>query len=154
MMFEVSRTYPAPRMAGYEYMTDLTTWHEWAPLCIPNAEEAEFEKNGDLVAYRYRMMGVPIRGTMKLVDAEPGVGFTMLFEQKAFPGINMRWRFGNAGAHAFTLDVAVDLAEPNWWDKTYQRISMVPMTMKRDVRMSMEKLHDHFVHAHEVKKAS
>lgn len=154
MMFEVSRTFPAPRMAGYEYVTDLTTWHEWAPLSVLDGEDAPFEKPGDAVAYRYRMMGVPIRGTLKLVEAEPGQSFTILFEQKTFPAIRMQWHFGNAGAHAFTLDVIVDLAEPNWWDKTYRRISTVPMTMKRDVRVAMDRLHDHFAHAHEVKKAS
>lgn len=153
MRFELSRTFAAPRVAGYEYMTDLHTWHEWAPVCIPDVEGAKFKTVGDLVAYRYRPMGIPLRGTMTLVEKVEGERVRYRFSQKTFPDVEMEWLFHNAGAHAFTLTVMVEVADPTWWDKTYQWMSMIPVTLKRDVNATLQTLHEHFS-LHEVKKAS
>lgn len=146
MRFELSRTFPTPRREGFEYLTDLATWSEWSPICIPDAEGAKFTKPKDVVSYSYRPLGIPIRGTMHLVDVEPGELLKLRFGQKAFSDVEMAWHFENAGAHAFTLTVTIDIEDTNWWDKTYQWISMMPTVIKRDMRHAMDALHTHFAH--------
>jgi hypothetical protein len=68
------------------------------------------------------------------------------FEQKGFPHVDMIWSFENAGAHAFTVDVLLETHDTEWWDKTYEWISMMPVWIKRDIRHALEALHEHFVH--------
>lgn len=154
MRFGMSRTFPAPRRSGFNYLTDLTTWEEWSPIAIPEAEGVRFDSETDSVLYRYRPVGVPVKGQMRLLEAKDGEFWKLRFEQKAFADVDMTWRFENAGAHAFTLTVLVEIEDPKWWDRTYQWISMIPWAIKRDVLRSMDDLHRHFTHLHEIRTAS
>lgn len=146
MRYEISRTLPAPRREGYEYLTDLTTWSEWSPISIPSAGDLRFSRIGDVAPFGYRPLGIPMKGTMRLVDVEPGESWHVCFEQRAFMDVDMLWTFENAGAHAFTLTVAVEIEDSEWWDKTYEWVSMIPLWIRRDIRQAFEALHKHFLH--------
>lgn len=146
MRYEISRTLPSPRREGYDYLTDLRTWDQWSPIAIPDAEAARFSQTDDVVPFVYKPLGLPVKGTMRLTDATPGEVWRVRFEHRAFMDIEMTWAFENAGAHAFTLTVSLEIDDAEWWDKTYEWISMVPLWMKRDIRRSLESLHDHFMH--------
>lgn len=137
-------------------MTDLTTWHRWSPITVPGVGTVGFAKKGDKAAFVYRPFGIPVGGTMHLVDLRPAEMWSVRFEQKGFPAVDMTWSFENAGAHAFTVDVIVETKDKEWWDKTYQWVSMMPVWIKRDIRHALEALHEHFVHPEDedVKAAS
>ncbi len=155
MQFALSRTFPARRLEGFEYMMDLTTWKVWSPIAIVKPSEATFAKKGDSVEFIYRPLGIPIFGTLHLVDFKEGEFVEMRFEQPAFGDVIMKWMFENAGAHAFTFTSTFEVIEPTWWEKTMHRMSMVFPAMRRDVRESFELLHAHFTeHEVEAVKAS
>lgn len=145
MRYEMSRTLPSPRRDGYDYITDLATWEDWSPISIPDAKDVQFAQSDDVAPFNYRPLGIPLRGTMRLVDATPGEHWQVRFEQRAFMDVDMEWKFENAGAHAFTLTVVLEINDSDWWDKTYEWVSMIPLWIKRDIRRSFENLHDHFI---------
>lgn len=120
MRYEISRTLPSPRPEGYEYLTDLTKWSEWSPVRIVEPESARLSKPGDTVSYVYKPLGIPVKGTMALIDRRPGELWKVRFQQKAFMDIDMTWAFENAGAHAFTMDIELEIDDSEWWDKTYE----------------------------------
>jgi hypothetical protein len=146
MRYEFSRTLPAPRREGYAYMTDLTTWGGWSPIEIPDADSVGFDEAGDSASFVYRPVGIPVRGTMHLVDLRPGESWTVRFEQKGFADVEMSWSFSNAGAHAFTVDVTVETQDIDWWDTLYEWIALVPVWIRRDLRRALETLHEHYLH--------
>lgn len=148
MQFAFSRTFPARRAEGFEYLMDLTTWKAWNPIEIRRPSEASFVKKGDKVDFTYRPLGIPVHGRLFLEEIRKGEFVEMRFEQGAFGDVLMKWQFENAGAHAFTLTAMFEVVEPTWWEKTMHRMSMVLPAMRRDVRESFEALHDHFA-AHE-----
>jgi hypothetical protein len=154
VQYTLSRTFPAKRMDGFTYMMDPKTWQAWSPLTIPQPEEVAFANKGDIAAYTYRPLAVPLHGTIHLEEVRSGEFVAMRFEQRAFGDVRMTWSFDNAGAHAFTLDLTVEVVEPTWWEKTLHRMSLVPPAIHRDARKALEALHEHFA-AHEVaEKAS
>lgn len=146
MRYETSRTLPSPRREGYDYITDLKTWEQWSPVSIPDAEAVPFSKEDDVAPFIYRPLGVPVKGTMRLVTLTPGELVQLRFEHRAFMDIDLTLAFENAGAHAFTLTVALEIEDAEWWDRTYEWMSMVPVWLKRDIRRSLESLHRHFMH--------
>jgi hypothetical protein len=154
MHLEMSRTFPVPRKEGFAYVIDPATWAEWSPIEIGKPEEVRFSKAGDLVAFTYRPVGIPIHGKATIEAITPGEFTEILFTQRAFSDVKMRWEFDNAGAHAFTMRVTVDWDDDQWWLKTMHFLSLVPAAIRRDIGRSFDRLHHHFVAAHEVKKAS
>lgn len=153
MRYQISRTLPSPRREGYEYLTDLTKWSEWSPIQIVEPESAKLSKPGDVVSYVYKPLGLPMKGSMALLERTPGEKWRVRFQQRAFMDIEMTWSFENAGAHAFTIDVDLEIDDSEWWDKTYEWISMMPMWIKRDIRRALDTLHEHFAHPEVEKEA-
>lgn len=156
MRYEISRTLPSPRREGYDYITDLTTWEQWSPISISDAEVVQFSQIDDVTPFVYRPLGIPVKGTMRLTELTPGERWQVRFEQRAFMDVDMEWAFENAGAHAFTLTVSLEVDDAEWWDKTYEWVSMVPLWIKRDIRRAFERLHHHFIDrgAEEAEKAA
>ena len=154
MQFVFSRTFPARRTIGFEYLMDLKSWKAWNPIEVKRPSEASFAKKGDVVDFSYAPLGIPFHGKLTLEDIKDGEFIEMRFEQSAFGDVLMKLMFENAGAHAFTLTAMFEVIEPTWWEKTMHRMSMVFPAMRRDVRESFEMLHEHFVAHEEVVKAS
>jgi hypothetical protein len=144
MHVEISRTFPAPRKAGFEYVTNLATWHEWSAITIPEGGEAGFTSAGDVAAYTYKPLGVPLHGTMFLQGIRAPEVLKVMFQQRAFADVHLGMDFENAGAHAFTLTVTLDVDEPTWWDRSLHWLTLAPAIMRRDIRRSLEGLHTRF----------
>lgn len=124
-------------------MCDPTTWQSWNRVGV--ADEAEFASPGDVMAYSYRPLAIPIRGRIRLEEFREDEILVMRFEQRTFGDVRITWAFENAGAHAFTLDAKVEISEPHWWDTVLHRMSFVVPALRRDVRHALDALHEHFV---------
>jgi hypothetical protein len=155
MHLEMSRTFPVPRKDGFAYIINPETWEEWSPIEVAQPEEVQFGKVGDLVAFTYRPLAFPIHGQVTLEAIEPGDMAKLLFAQRGFTDVTMRWEFANAGAHAFTLHVVMDWEDEGWWQKTVHYLSLMPPAIRRDVTKAFDRLQEHFLAVHApAKKAS
>lgn len=154
MQLVMSRTFPARKMDGFTFMMDPAGWPSWNPVTVRHAGQVSFASKGDTVAYGYKMLGLTVHGRLHLEHTAPGEFAAMRFVQGGFSDVTMRWDFHNAGAHAFTLTVTIDVLEPTWWEKTLHRASLLTPALRRDVHKAFDALHEHFVAQAETAKAS
>jgi uncharacterized protein YndB with AHSA1/START domain len=152
MRIELHRTFPVPRKIGFEYITDPHHWPEWIGLELIDEKKLAWAKKGDKIPYGYRWMGVPMKGVGTLKKLVPGELVMAEFKLGQLPPTKFELHFENAGAHAFTLSYAAEMAPiEGFLGKLMETVLMLEPYLKREMRLHLGRLNKVLFAMHEGK---
>lgn len=144
---EHAHTYPAPLKKGFDYISDFRMWPYWyvGMTELIDGELCGWSDPGDMVRYRYKILGRHIEAASVLDERIELERTTFRTVSPGFPEVRWEYRYAAAGQEAFILRVVMETEEPTiFFEKTVDRM-LLPRIVERDLRRSLENLHDIFV---------
>lgn len=147
MHAEHAHTFPVPLKLGFDYITDFRTWPFWyvGVTELIDPEAYGWTDPGDEVHFRYKILGRHIDVASVLDERVDLERTAFRSASPGFPEVHWEYRYAAAGQEAFILRVVMETGEPTtFFGKTVDRM-LLPRIVERDLRRSLENLHDIFV---------
>jgi hypothetical protein len=149
MRTELTKTMPVPLKKGFDYLNDFKTWPDWyvGMTEVLNPAEAQWNIPGDRVEFAYRLVGRRVEGVSTLDDK---IDFDFVRFHSDVPGLPRvyhEFHYGPAGDAAFILKVMLETKEEEpttFFGKVVDKM-MLPRTLERDLRGSLDNLEEIFV---------
>lgn len=138
---KVTKTFPTTRKAGFAFFLDLARWPEWTPFLVDGEEEARLAEKGDEVGVVYRLLGVPVPGTVTLEEVVDGELIAATLRFPGLPAITETFELHGTGTHAFVLEASLTWADGSRLSRTLPWVAMLPLRIRRDLRASLDKAH-------------
>ena len=136
MHLEIARTFPISRNRGYEYMRDLTKWHEWMPMTVDPTE----------MTFLYNpVKAIGFDGKLTILDERMHESCSFSFEAAAFPPVEMKWTFSHAGPSAFTLRLFLTTPTEDWKTKVVEGVTFMMPTIRSTAMRSLDRLEHYFL---------
>ena len=136
MQLEIARTFPISRNRGYEYMRDLTKWHEWMPMTV-DPEEMTFIYNP--------VKAIGYDGKLEILDETLHESCSFSFDAAGFPPVEMQWTFSHAGPSAFTLRLLITTPSEDWKSKVVESVTFMMQTIRWTTMRSLDRLEHYFL---------
>lgn len=152
MKIAFTKTFPATRKQGFAFFMDVSRWDEWTPFTIEDVGAARFAEEGDELRVVYRRLGIPMHGTIVLEEVVDGEIMAAKLMAPGMPAVIERFVLHDSGSRAFVLEATMEIADHGWLGKSLQRMSMLPLIIRRDLRTSLDKAHALFA-AEAIRKA-
>ena len=136
MHLEIARTFPISRNRGFEYMRDLTKWHEWMPMTVDPAE----------MTFIYNpVKAVGFDGKLEILDEQLHESCSFSFDAAGFPPVEMKWVFSHAGPSAFTLRLYLTTPSEDWKTKVVEGVTLMMPTIRSTAMRSLDRLEHYFL---------
>ena len=146
MHAELTYTYPVPARKGFGYVDDFHTWPSWyVGMCeILDPEDAHWHEPGDEVRFAYTLLGRRVEGVAVLEERREPELARFRTEVPGLPVFHFTYEYIPKDRDVFELDVTMDSEEPtSFFGKTIER-TLLPRTIERDIKRSLENLEDIF----------
>ena len=134
MHLEIARTFPISRNRGYEYMRDLTKWHEWMPRTVDP---------GEMTCIYNPVKAIGFDGKLEILDEVENESCSFSFDTAGFPPVEMKWMFSHAGPSAFTLRLFLTTPSEDWKTKVVEGVTFMMPTLRSTAMQSLDSL-EHF----------
>ncbi len=136
MHLEIARTFPISRNRGYDYMRDLTKWHEWMPMTV-DAKEMTFIYNP--------VKAIGFDGKLAVLEETRNEMCSFSFDTAGFPPVEMKWTFSHAGPSAFTLRLLLTTSSEDWKTKVVEGATFMMPTIRLTAMKSLDRLEHYFL---------
>jgi hypothetical protein len=136
MDIEIARTFPISRNRGYEYMRDLTKWHEWMPMKVDPKE---------MTFVYHPVKAIGYDGTLEILDEVEHESCSFSFDPAGFPPVEMKWMFSHAGPSAFTLRLFLRTPSEDWKAKVVESVTFMMQTIRWTTMRSLDRLEHYFL---------
>ncbi|MDH5371926.1 MAG: hypothetical protein OEX97_03175 [Acidimicrobiia bacterium] len=149
MRTEITKTYPVPLKAGFDYIDDFKMWPDWyvGMTEIIEPEVGQWIFAGDTVKFLYRLLGRQVQGVAMLDEKRDGVLARFHSEVPGLPRVHFEYHYMTAGDQAFMLKVVLETKEEeltSFFGKVIDRM-MLPRVLERDLKGSLDNLEEIFV---------
>jgi uncharacterized protein YndB with AHSA1/START domain len=135
---EMTREYPVARRQLWDHLTEPANWPSFYNNMI-DVEASRFAEPGDQVTATYRMLGRNTKGTIALLDIEPGERLRLRAELKGLPPVEFTWVYRDADVGT-RIDVQMESVEvDSWLGRTLDRF-LVPRQLEKDLGRSMDNI--------------
>lgn len=141
MKIAFTRTFPATRKQGFAFFMDISRWDEWTPFSVKDPDEARFAEEGDELRVVYRLLGVPVHGSVVLEEVVAGEILAAKLTAPGIPPVHERFALHDSGSRAFVLEATMEIEDHGWLGKSLRRMSVLPLIIRRDLRSSLDKAH-------------
>ena len=146
MRTELTNTFPAPLKKGFDFLHDFTMWPHWyaGMTAIIDPGTAAWDEPGDAVRFAYKLLGRRLEGVSTLEEMRPMELVRFVASVPGLPEVHQEYHYAPAGDEVFVLKVVMETGEPtSFFGRAIDRM-LLPRALQRDLRRSMENLHDIF----------
>lgn len=146
MRVELSREFPVPLKAAYDYLSDWRLFSDWrvGMVEVLNPDTAAWSKPGDGFRFSYRMLGRLIEGESVIEEIHEQEIDRFTSTVPGLGTVTETWMYKPVGEESFALTVIQESPEPtSFFGKIIDR-ALLPRVIQRDLERTLDNLEDIF----------
>jgi len=146
MRVELSREFPVPLKAAYDYLSDWKLFPDWrvGMVEVLNPDTAAWSKPGDGFRFSYRMLGRVIEGESVIEEIREQEIDRFTSTVPGLGTVTETWLYRPVDDESFSLTVIQEGPEPtSFFGKIIDR-TLLPRVIRRDLERTLDNLEDIF----------
>ena len=131
--------FPVDRRTAFDYLTDPTNWPSFYSNLTEVAVGQTFAEQGDVVTFRYSILGRPVTASAVLHEVVTGERIRTTVSTPGLPDVHQDWRYSDT-SDGFAIEVTMNTdGATSFLGKVIDRY-VIPKALQRDVEKTLENM--------------
>ena len=132
--------FPVDRQTAFDFLTEPRNWPRfYSNLTALVGDDQAFAARGDVVTFRYSILGRPVTASAVLHDVVPGKRIRTTVSTPGLPDVHQDWRYADT-AEGFAIEVTMNTeGATSFLGRVVDRY-VIPKALQHDVEKTLENM--------------